>query len=218
MKLFICPLGECGSNGEAVQIHYSLPTSQFPGPYFPINHCLVGGKMSAESQSRKVFNFKKKTIFPIQPLPGVCVASTLKDRVSVLSVESGLFCNTQVRCSPVPSGGMCRLGCAPAKRFEGINYARRDSGGLPGSSVTASYVSLWKSHLCEACKLLPIASHPEQKLTRQREEGVHVLFLQTQGPWLDVPFRFHLVAESGIPHPNLVFSQMADSAVSVACL
>lgn len=113
---------------------------------------------------------------------------------------------------------MRRLVCAQTKRFEGINCARRDSGGLPGSSVTASYVSLWKSHLCEACKLLPIASHPEQKLTRQREEGVHVLFLQTQGPRLDVPFRFHLAAESGIPHPILVFSQMADSAVSVACL
>lgn len=134
----------------------------------------------------------------------------------LFSVESRLFCNTQVQCSLVPSGGMCRLGCARTKRFEGINCARRDSGGLPGSSVTASYVSLWKSHLCEACKLLPVASHPEQKLTRQREEGV--LFLQTQGPWLDVPFRFHLTAESGIPHPNLVFSQMADSAVSVSGL
>lgn len=65
VKLFICPLGECGSNGEAVRIHYSLPTSQFPGPYFPINRCLVGGKMSAESQRRKVFNFKeKKNDFP----------------------------------------------------------------------------------------------------------------------------------------------------------
>ena len=88
VKLFICPLGKCGSNGEAVQIHYSLPTSQFPGPYFPINRCLVDGKMSAESQRRKVFNFKKKTIFPIQSLPGVCVASTLKDRVSVYPVLS----------------------------------------------------------------------------------------------------------------------------------
>lgn len=63
--------------------------------------------------------------------------------------------------------------------------------------------------LCVSLEVTPLqglqtapnhCSHPEQKPTRQREEGVHILFLQTQGPWLDVRFRFHLAAEYRIPH------------------
>lgn len=78
-------------------------SSQFPVPYFPINHCLVGGKMSAESQSRKVFNFKKKPFFPIQSLPGGCVAGSFfhfeGSGFSVSCSQSRAGCSVTPKCS-----------------------------------------------------------------------------------------------------------------------